>query len=185
VDFEVTFDGRHWQISPDPAEVPAGTTVRWGFYGQRLSVPLRWTGYFHHGTPFRPWRTTFTVRTEVETATDTPSGRRRASGTAKKDPPDRGRRVQVRRQGGKPTGRDHAPPDRHLTGRLTLCPEHLALKLMRHAKFCEITREGPGAPREKVRKRDMRSWLFVEPASRRLVTWVEIFFPSSGFYFSK
>lgn len=74
MDIQVTFDGRVWKVAPDPAKVRVGTVVRWLMMGKNCPYPrLRWTVYFHHGTPFRPWRTCFTVSSEVEMPSDTPS----------------------------------------------------------------------------------------------------------------
>jgi hypothetical protein len=53
MDITVNFDGDRWSISPDPAEVNAGTPVFWILRCQRSSFSrLLWKVYFDHRTPF-------------------------------------------------------------------------------------------------------------------------------------
>jgi len=66
MDVVVKFDGRRWVISPDPVKVKVGTAIRWVFNGPNCPYPrLRWTVYFHHGTPFGPWQTVWTIDTNA------------------------------------------------------------------------------------------------------------------------
>jgi hypothetical protein len=62
----VTLDGAKFTISPDPATVKVGTPVIWRFLANQLAPErIRWTAYFHHGSPFRLQPIEFTTTTQL------------------------------------------------------------------------------------------------------------------------
>jgi hypothetical protein len=50
-EIQVNLSNTHVLISPDPAIVKVGDKLIWKL-GSGLPVKLRWTVYFHHGSPF-------------------------------------------------------------------------------------------------------------------------------------
>ena len=61
----VNFDVGKFTIAPDPATVKVGTPVVWRFLANQ-SAPerIRWTVYFHHGSPFRVQPAEFVTTTQ-------------------------------------------------------------------------------------------------------------------------
>jgi len=67
MEIRVSFDGRNFKISPDPARVKAGTLVKWRFHANHLGFDrILWTVFFHHGSPFQFQADEFTTTTQSD-----------------------------------------------------------------------------------------------------------------------
>ncbi len=63
MEIKVTFDHGRLVFNPDPAYVNRGEPVSWTFSAGAVVRPLRWTVYFHRGSPFRHHATDLIVDT--------------------------------------------------------------------------------------------------------------------------